>query len=176
MGGLLSRAIGGQDAWGTSGVNSLDGSGGWTRTNVPSFKGWCLRPLDYAAPVWRRAGESNARGDVITGLGLASQPLATRAALRVVLRRRVVSADSDGGSLRQKQPLRRQQCLKRPRGAARAWVVATELLAQLLGSSHDAVTAFDSRLGREALAPLAHGRESTPGLRRTVSWHTSSGG
>ena len=80
----------------------LDGSGGWIRTNVPSFKGWCLRPLDYAASAWRRAGGSNARGDVIAGLGLASQPLATRAALRVVLGRRVVSDDSDGGSLRQK--------------------------------------------------------------------------
>ena len=27
----------------------MDGSGGWIRTNVPSFKGWCLRPLDYTA-------------------------------------------------------------------------------------------------------------------------------
>ena len=154
----------------------MSGQGGWIRTNVPSFKGWCLRPLDYAASDWRGAGGSNARGDVITGLGLASQPLATRAALRVVLRRRVVSADSDDGSRRQRDPLRRQQCLKQPRGAAGAWVVATELLAQLLGSSHDAITALDARLGRESLAPLAHGRESTCRLRRTVSWHTSSGG
>ena len=30
----------------------MDGSGAWIRTKVPSFKGWCLRPLDYAASVW----------------------------------------------------------------------------------------------------------------------------
>ena len=112
-------------------VDMGGGSGGWIRTNVPSFKGWCLRPLDYTASIRRRAGGSNARGDVIAGLGLASQPLASRAALRV-WSRRCVSADSGDGSRRQKQPLRRQQPLKQPPRAAGAGVVAPESLGQFL--------------------------------------------
>jgi hypothetical protein len=110
---------------------------------------------------WRRASESNARGDGVAGLGLASQPLATRAALLVDHRHRPFNADSDRGSGRQKQPVRRQQRLKRPRGAAWARIVAAELLDKLLRAADNAVAALDSRLRREALAPLARDRESS---------------
>src|SRR6185436_6303897 len=80
---------------------------------------------------------------------------------------------SDRGWRRQKQPLRMQQCLKRPRGAARARVVAAEFLDQFLPAVHHAVTALDARLGREALAPFARDLESTRRLHRSVSCHTS---
>jgi hypothetical protein len=90
--------------------------------------------------------------------------------------RRRISADSDDGSSRQKQPLRRQQRLKRPRRSAGARVIAAELLRQFLGAVHDAITALDPRLGRDAPASLARDLESTGRLCRTVSWHTSQGG
>lgn len=140
-------------------------------------KAGCLRPLDYTPSVfmlswWRRASGSNARGDGVTGLGLASQPLATRAALRSD-RRMQVSADSDAGSHRQKQPLLRQQRLKRLRRAARAEVIAAELLGQILHAAHHAVTALDCGFRREALAALARDLESSRRLRRSSSWHTS---
>ena len=45
--------------------------------------------------------------------------------------------------------------MKAPSGAARAEVVPTELLDQLLVSAHDADAALDARLGREASTALA---------------------
>ena len=84
-----------------------------------------------------------------------------------------VIAGSDGGSRRRKPPLCMQQCLKQPRSAARAWVVAAELFGQFLAAAHDAITALAPRLGREALASLARDLESTRRLRRSVSWRTS---
>jgi hypothetical protein len=44
-----------------------------------------------------------------------------------------------------------QQFLKSPAREAWAWVVATELFAELLVAAHDALSAFDPSLGREAL-------------------------
>lgn len=114
---------------------------------------------------WRRASESNARADGVADFGLASQPFATRADLLVSHRHRLFNANSDRGSRRQKHPLRRQQRLKRPRGAAWARIVAAELLDKLLRAADNAVTALDARLRREAFAPLARDRESSRRLR-----------
>ena len=114
---------------------------------------------------WRRASESNARGDGVAGLGLASQPLATRAALLVGHQHRLFNADSDRGSHRQKHPLRKQQRLKQPRGAAWARIVAAELLDEFLPTADNAVAALDSSLRGEAFAPLARDRESSRRLR-----------
>jgi hypothetical protein len=76
-----------------------------------------------------------------------------------------LSARSDRGSSRQKHPLRRQQRLKRPRGAARTGIVAAELLDELLAVTDDSMAALDAGLGREALAPLARDLESSRRLR-----------
>ena len=122
---------------------------------------------------WRRASGSNARGDDVAELGLASQPLATRAAFLGWHKRRSLNARSNLGSRRQKHPLRKQQRLKRPRGAAWARVVSAELLDELLAVTNHSMSALDSRLRREALAPLARDLESTRRLRLSVSWHTS---
>lgn len=159
------------------------GSGAWIRTKVPSFKGWCLRPLDYAAS----ACLERARG-------VEPRPAGWKpAALPLSYTRGVgwwtadewtptptlhcrVSACSGGDSHRQNPPPRIQHCLKQPRRAARAWIIAAELLGQLLAAAHGAITAFDPRLRREALASLARDLESTRLLRQSVSWHTSCAG
>ena len=66
--------------------------------------------------------------------------------------------------------------MKGPRGAARARVVAAELLDKLLGAADNTIAALDPRLGGEASAPLARDRESSRRLGRSASWHTSFGG
>jgi hypothetical protein len=69
-----------------------------------------------------------------------------------------------------------QHFLKPPRGSARAWVVATEALEELLVAVHDAVTALDVGLGRETVAPFAGALESKARRDgRSVSWRTSAG-
>jgi hypothetical protein len=44
-----------------------------------------------------------------------------------------------------------QQFLKSPARQARAWIIAAELISELLVAADDARSAFDLRLGREAL-------------------------
>ena len=61
----------------------------------------------------------------------------------------------------------------KPAPTAGARIVAAELLDEFLRAADNAVTALDSRLRREALAPFARDFESTRRLRRSVSWHTS---
>ena len=61
---------------------------------------------------------------------------------------------------RQKQPLRRQQRLKAAAGAARAGVVATELLLQVLVAVDDTQASLDLGLRWEALATLARDLET----------------
>lgn len=71
---------------------------------------------------------------------------------------------------RQKQPLRKQQRLKAPGGAARAWIISTQLLVQVLVTVDDALPALDLRLRREALAALArHFETRTAGLAFVAS-------
>jgi hypothetical protein len=111
---------------------------------------------------------------VVRAQGVEPWPAGQKpAALPLSYTRFTFSARSDGASRRQKQPLRRQQRLKRPRGAARARIVAPEPLDEFLVTVHDTVTALDAGLRREALAALARDLESTRRLRRSVSWHTS---
>jgi hypothetical protein len=66
----------------------------------------------------------------------------------------------------------RQQRLKAASRAARAQVVATEFLEQLLAATDDPFAALDALLGREALAAFTHRLKSGP---RTGygAWHTS---
>jgi len=64
--------------------------------------------------------------------------------------------------------------LKQEARSAGARIVAPELLEQFLVAPHDAVTALDLGLGREALAALARDLESTVRLQGWSSWHTSS--
>jgi hypothetical protein len=47
-----------------------------------------------------------------------------------------------------------QQFLKPATGAARAGIVAAELLDEFLVPVHDAISAFDTGFGRESLATL----------------------
>jgi hypothetical protein len=69
-----------------------------------------------------------------------------------------------------------QQFLKPAAGTARAWVVTAELFEKLLVAVHDALAAFDARLGREAFATLTRGLETRRrrGVRDALSWHTST--
>ena len=68
-----------------------------------------------------------------------------------------------------------QQSLKPTAGAARAWVIATELLEKLFVRVHDAVTALDPGFGREALPAFTRCLETKigRGVWVWVSWHTS---
>ena len=58
-------------------------------------------------------------------------------------------------------PLLRQHFLKALAGSAGAQIVATELFGEFLVASNDALTAFDTALGWEALAALTHHLKST---------------
>ena len=68
-----------------------------------------------------------------------------------------------------------QQFLKPATGTAGAEVVATELLDEFFVTVHDAISAFDSGLGRVALPTLARGLETSigRGVWSCASWHTS---
>jgi hypothetical protein len=69
-----------------------------------------------------------------------------------------------------------QQFLKPTAGAAWAWVIATQLLDQLLVSVHNAMTALDPGFGWEAPATLTRDLETETGRGAWsfVSWHTSA--
>lgn len=68
-----------------------------------------------------------------------------------------------------------QHRLKPETGTARAWVVPTQLLDQLLAAVHDTVTAFDLRLRRETFAALARDLKTSAGRGGSCmyAWHTS---
>lgn len=53
-----------------------------------------------------------------------------------------------------------QQRLKSAAGSARAWIIATEFLDEFFGAAHDAVTALDVGLRREASSTFATDLES----------------
>jgi hypothetical protein len=53
-----------------------------------------------------------------------------------------------------------QQRLKSTTRSARAWIIATEFLNEFFATAHDAITAFDMSLGREAFPTLATDLES----------------
>jgi hypothetical protein len=70
-----------------------------------------------------------------------------------------------------KRPVRRQHRLKPACGSAGAWVVAPELLDQVLGPADDTVATLDVGLGREASTTLAGPLESTGGrLCSSLPW------
>jgi hypothetical protein len=50
--------------------------------------------------------------------------------------------------------------LKPPAGAARAWVIASELFGKFLPAVHDALAALHARLGRIAFAALTRDLET----------------
>ena len=54
-----------------------------------------------------------------------------------------------------------QQRLKPATGTAGAWIIAAELLNELLVTAYDAIAALDASLGREALTALTRDLEST---------------
>jgi hypothetical protein len=53
-----------------------------------------------------------------------------------------------------------QQRLKSAARSARARIIATEFLYQLFGAAHDAITALDMSLGREAFPTFTADLES----------------
>src|ERR1700686_1858645 len=69
-----------------------------------------------------------------------------------------------------------QQTLKSPSGAARAQIIATELLDELHVAMNKAPPAFHDGLRRERLPPLTGDLESSGGLgiRHACAWHTSN--
>ena len=154
----------------------INGTSGWARATGLDFRKVALLPLSCGRldERWQRRLDSNQGPQLQRLVSEATRlhriwlPAACEPTVKLYGR---VIAGSDGGSPRRKPPLRMQQCLKQPRSAARAWVVAAELLGQLL-ATHDAITALDPRLRREALASLARDLESTRRLRRWVSWRT----
>jgi hypothetical protein len=50
-----------------------------------------------------------------------------------------------------------------PSGSARTWIIAAELFDELLIAVHEPETAFDLRLGWEAVSTLAGDLKSTVG-------------
>lgn len=63
-----------------------------------------------------------------------------------------------------------QHFLKPDTGTAGTWVVAAKFLDQFLVAMNHPVSAFDLRLGREALLTLADDLESRTG-RRVFCWY-----
>src|SRR3546814_1308483 len=77
------------------------------------------------------------------------------------------------GLRHQNLPLARQQPLKQPPRAARARVVAAQLLREFLVPLDDTAALLDLGLGGEALAALACYLKRKPGLDRSEE-HTSA--
>lgn len=83
--------------------------------------------------------------------------------LFVVLGDLISLANSDCVRTRRNRPEFMQQALKSLSRTARAWVASAEFFHQFLVAVDKAQTAFDARLGWEALTPLGRDLESRGG-------------